>query len=152
MQFQEFPPVLPPAARQMVRYFQAYNAVEDGVKNHIVQRRLSVSQPVVQIRLSILLATGCSFLIVLAATARAKLREPRDPFGRKLRLPSSRLDWMVQAAPGESTTLQQNPTSSFIKQHKDLVYVSSLTYEPMIRWPMSHSTPQRPFREQAVIQ
>ena len=116
----------------MVRYWQAYNAVKDILTPHPVQRRLSVSRPVVQLRLSVLLITLCLFLVTLTMVVRARLTEPHDPLGRRLHLPSSRLDWMVQAArerPRADDCTSTDSTAAFIARHKDLVYASAVVHD-----------------------
>ncbi|TDL15307.1 hypothetical protein BD410DRAFT_902659 [Rickenella mellea] len=58
----------------------------------------SVAAPVVQMRISVLLITVGGFIAALTTATVSVLTEPRDSLGRRIALPSSPLDWIVQAA------------------------------------------------------
>jgi hypothetical protein len=117
-------PVQQPTTQQMLRYWQAYLSVKDSQYIHPVQRTLSVSQYVVQIRLSFLIVTIGAFVIAMAAASIARLSEPLDRHGRRLPLPSSQLDWIVQAAHehcrNDSTTARS--PAAYAAQHGDLAF------------------------------
>jgi hypothetical protein len=66
--------------------------------SYSVQRRFTVLQPVVQIRLSVVAATIGAFFFAVAAAVIFHYTEPRDQHGERLVLPSSQFDWTVQAA------------------------------------------------------
>jgi len=118
-------PVVQPTAQQMLRNWQAYLSVKDAQYPHLVQRDLTVSRPVVQIRLSVLATTISIFLIALMASVVSRWIEPLDQHGKHLILPSSQLDWIVQASRehfGEAEVLTRSP-SAYAAQREDLMLV-----------------------------
>ena len=88
-------PVVQPTAQQMLRYWQAFMSVKDAQYPHPKQRTLTVSQPVVQIRLSVLVVTIGTMLLAICV---ALWMMAWDGYTRSLRIPASQLDWAVLAA------------------------------------------------------
>jgi hypothetical protein len=134
-------PVIQPTGQEMLRYWQAYVSAKDSQIPHLVSRSLSVSQGVVQIRLSILVATIGAFLFATLAAALVKTTNFMNKVPR-IYLPSSQLDWIVQAArehvqyyprPKEITPRKCNrlPTS-FASQNQDLTLIITQDLEPRI--------------------
>jgi len=82
----------------MLRNWQAYLSVKNSQYPHAVQWDLTVFQPVVQIRLSILVTTMVAFVFALIASAGSRCIEPLDQRRKRLIIPSSQLNWIVQAA------------------------------------------------------
>jgi hypothetical protein len=119
-------PVVQPTAEQMLRYWQAFLSVMDAQYPYPVERILSVSQPVVQIRLSILVITTFAFLFATVSALLAILSEPRDLHGRRIHIPGSQLDWTVQAVYGHNQGDDMTSARSsveFALQHDDLAFV-----------------------------
>jgi hypothetical protein len=116
--------VTQPTGQQMVRCWQAYTSVRDGQYMHIVQRDLLVNRPIPQIRMSILAATLALFTVTLGAAVWSYLAGPRDSQGRHLELPSSQLDWIVQAVHEHNYRLGSDapmtPSVTFASQHENL--------------------------------
>lgn len=122
-------PVVQPTAEQMLRYWQAFLSVQDAQYPYPVQRTLSVSQPVVQIRLSILLITTCAFLFATVPALSGIFSEPRDRHGRRIHIPGSQLDWTVQAVYGhnqDDDVTTARSSIDFALQHEDLAFVTLL--------------------------
>ena len=108
----------------MLRNWQAYLSVKDSQYPHPVQRDLTVSQPVVQIRLSVLLTTMVAFVFALIASVVSRWIEPLDQRGKRLIIPSTQLDWIVQAARehfGEAGEAVTCSPSTYAMQREDLV-------------------------------
>jgi hypothetical protein len=121
-------PVVQPTAQQMLRYWQAYLSVKDSQYPHLVQRNLSIRQSTVQIRLSVLASTIALLVLGLTAALVSYFREPRNQAGKRLHLPSSQLDWTVQAAReyyrlGHPNTAQS--PRGFAAEHNDLIFTVS---------------------------
>jgi hypothetical protein len=134
-------PVIQPTGQEMLRYWQAYVSVKDAQYPHPVARTLSVSKGVVQIRLSILVVTIGAFLFATIAAALVKTTNFRNRVPR-IYLPSSQLDWIVQAArehvryhprPEEITPCKRDrlPTS-FASRNQDLTLIITQDLEPRI--------------------
>jgi len=120
--------VVQPTAQQMLRNWQAYLSVKDSQYPHPVQRKLTVSRPVVQIRLSVLVTTIGAFLFVLLASAASRWLEPLDQQGKRLNLPGSQLDWIVQAAREhfrEADLATARSPSAYAAQRDDLTFLVS---------------------------
>jgi hypothetical protein len=118
-------PIVHPTAQQMLRYWQAYTSVKDTQNVHVVQRQLSISQPIVQIRLTALVATTGAFLIAIVAAITYRLLEPRDSRGKRIHLPTSQLDWIVQAArkgAPQSESRLMSAHKAFAKHLHDFAY------------------------------
>jgi hypothetical protein len=116
----------------MLRYWQAYMSVKDTQSFRPVPRRLSVSTPVVQIRLSALIATIGGLALAIAVESISYLSERRIRSGRQLRVPSSRLDWIVQAVrehTGGAHYFMRDPSSTtFAAEREDVML--SVSQEP----------------------
>jgi len=133
-------PVRQPTGQEMLRYWQAFMSVKDAQYPHPVARTLSVREGVVQIRLSFLVVTIGSFLIAILAAAFVRWMNIRNGVWR-IHLPSSQLDWIVQAARehvryhGGSeaiiTPRDRLPTS-FASHNQDLAFVITPDLEPRI--------------------
>ena len=135
-------PVRQPTGQEMLRYWQAFISVKDAGYPHSVARTLSVREAVVQIRLSFLVVTvGAFFLAILAATL-IRWANLRNGVWR-IHLPSSQLDWIVQAAqehvryhPIPETIITPRdclPTSfTFASNNQDLAFVVTPDLEPRI--------------------
>jgi hypothetical protein len=132
-------PVVQPTAKQMLRYWQAFMSVKDAQYPHPKQRTLTVSQPVVQIRLSVLIVTiGMMLLAICVALSMMAW----DGYTRSLRIPASQLDWAVLAA-CEHRRMVDNWGSSipavspavFATQHRDMELMVSHTADgrPLVR-------------------
>jgi hypothetical protein len=111
----------------MLRYWQACLSFKDSQYIHPVQRTLSVAQEVVQIRLSCLVVTIGTFLILLVAASVARYSElALDSHGKRFLLPSSQLDWIVQAVHerhrGNNLTTPAIPPLAYAAQHGDLTF------------------------------
>jgi hypothetical protein len=87
--------VVQPTAQRMLQFWQAYMSLRDTQDPHLAQRTVSVSQPITQIRLSVLIATITIFLTALLA---ALVYRSNDVHAKGLHLPSSSLGWIVFAA------------------------------------------------------
>ncbi len=90
-------PVIQPTGMQMLRYWQAYMSVKDSQYPNPDVRTLAVVQDIVQMRLSSLVLTVGAFLLAVTAACVAKYCGVRYKTHR-MHLPSSQLDWIVQAA------------------------------------------------------
>ncbi|TDL19911.1 hypothetical protein BD410DRAFT_805374 [Rickenella mellea] len=127
-------PVVQPTGQEMFRNWQAFMSVKDGEFPHIVKRAISVAAPVVQMRLSVLLVTTGGFTFALLAAFVSRLTEPRDELGKRIELPASQLDWMVQAARehergagmrDDGVTTTRSP-STFAAERNDLMFGMAL--------------------------
>jgi len=123
--------VVQPTGQDMLRYWQAFMSVKDAQYLHAVERTLSVSQDIVQIRISALIITIGIFLIAIAAAVASRLTLTRILHGRHIHLPNSQLDWIVQAARerrrgnGDSAkdgSLFRSP-AAFAAQHTELSFM-----------------------------
>ena len=132
-------PVIQRTGQEMLRYWQAYMSVKDAQLPHRVARTLSTQQAVVQIRFSFLVVTIGTFLLSTLAVALVRAMDLRNGV-RKIHLPSSQLDWIVQAArehvrysgsPEEITQRDRSPTS-FALRNQDLALIISPDLEPRI--------------------
>lgn len=141
-----------PTAQEMLRYWQAFMSVKDSQYPHPVERTLSVSQQVVQIRLSALVATIGAFIVSILVATSAHIRASRKCRGARVRLPSSQFDWMVQAARehylnlGNVDKLQSDHTSptKFALSNGNITFtVASFRDEPPNTWIMSPAQQQR---------
>ena len=132
-------PVVQPTAKQMLRYWQAFMSIKDTSLPHLKQRTLTVSQPVVQIRLSVLTVTiGTMTLAICAALSMMAW----DGYSGTLRIPASQLDWAVLAAcehrrmvvDWDSSIPALSP-AEFAAQHRDMTLAVSHTADgrPMMR-------------------
>jgi uncharacterized membrane protein YdfJ with MMPL/SSD domain len=90
-------PVIQPTGMQMLRYWQAYMSVKDSQYPNPDVRTLAVVQGIVQIRLFSLVLTVGAFLLAVTAACVAKYCGVKYKTHR-IHLPSSQLDWIVQAA------------------------------------------------------
>jgi len=88
--------VTQPTGQEMLWYWQAFMAVKDAQYPHTVARTLSVHQHVVQIRLSFLMVTIGAFLFAIIAATLIRMTLKNGVW--KMHIPSSQLDWIVQAA------------------------------------------------------
>jgi len=104
-----------------------------------VARVLSVHQAAVQIRLSFLVVTIGAFLFAILAAAVVRMMNIRNGVWR-IHLPSSQLDWIVQAAqehvqyqagPEYFTPHDRLPTS-FASRNEDLSYIITPDFESRI--------------------
>jgi hypothetical protein len=111
-----------PTAQEMLRAWQAYLSVLNSVLIHPVTRPISVLGPIVQLRLSVIAATFAIVFLAVVITFASYFAEPRDSRGHHIYLPSSHLDWMVQAArehfPGDRTK-GQSP-ADYAASHGDV--------------------------------
>ncbi|TDL19910.1 hypothetical protein BD410DRAFT_873221 [Rickenella mellea] len=122
--------VVQPTGQEMLRDWQAFTSVKDGQYPHMVQRTLTVAAPVVQIRLSVLLTTAGGFLFAILAAIVSVLAEPCDELGKRIKLPASQLDWMVQAARehergagmGDDAVTTARSPSTFASDRHDLMF------------------------------
>ena len=122
--------VVQPTGQEMLRYWQAFMSVKDAQYLLPGERTLSVSQNIVQIRLSALVITIGAFLVAVTAAATSRLTLSRKLRSRRIHLPNSQLDWIVQAArehrraSGDSArdSLSHSP-AAFAVQHADLSLV-----------------------------
>jgi hypothetical protein len=114
----------------MLRYWQAYMSIKDTGNQHSVERYISVSRPVVQIRLSVLVSTTGTFLLAICIALLFRVSEPRDMDGKRLDLPSSPLAWMVEAARDHDQyggPITKVSPSAYADQHHELMFALSLT-------------------------
>jgi hypothetical protein len=134
-------PVRQPTGQEMLRYWQAFMSVKDAQYPHPVARTLSVYKGVVQIRLSFLVITIGAFLIAILAAALVRWANLRNGVS-KIHLPSSQLDWIVQAA-REHVRYHASPkaivtprdrlsTTSFASHNQDLAFVVTPDLETRI--------------------
>jgi hypothetical protein len=132
-------PVIQPTGQEMLRYWQAFMSVKDAQYPHPVARTLSVHQHVVQIRLSFLVVTIGAFLFAILAAALVRMTLRNGV--RKIHLPSSQLDWIVQAAREtvrylagrkETTPRDHFQPMSFVSRNQDLVFTITPDLEPRI--------------------
>ena len=137
-------PVRQPTGQEMLRYWQAYMSVKSAQYPHPVARTLAVRQGVVQISLSFLVITTGTFLFAILAAAFVRWGNKRNG-AWKIHLPSSQLDWIVQAArehvryhEGPETVISPRgdrdrlPSRSFASQNQDLAFVVTPDLEPRI--------------------
>jgi hypothetical protein len=116
----------------MIRFLQAYESVKDTQNLYPVERTLTVLRPVVQIRLSVLVATVVILLIVVMIAIIERLSEPFDQSGQRLKIPVSLLGWMVQASQEHfrgtdvEVDVARSPTN-YASLHKDLDFTTSTT-------------------------
>lgn len=73
-------------------------SVKDAQYPHPVERTLLVSQPMVQIRLSVLGSTIIACLLAIFVAIVSRVMVSRNIYSRSVHLPSSQFDWAVQAA------------------------------------------------------
>jgi hypothetical protein len=135
----------------MLRYWQAFMSVKDAQYLQPVERTLSVSQNIVQIRLSALVITIGAFLVAVTAAATSRFTLSRELRG--IHLPNSQLDWIVQAArehrrgSGDSTrygSLSRSP-AAFAVQHADLSFaVTTVPEEQPNTWIVT-TTAEKPY-------
>jgi hypothetical protein len=90
-------PIIQPTGMRMLRYWQAYMSVKDSQYPNPAVRSVAVVQDTVQMRLSSLVVTVGAFLLALIAACVAKYGGLKHETHR-VQLPSSQLDWIVQAA------------------------------------------------------
>ena len=142
-------PVVQPTAKQMLRYWQAFMSVKNTRLPYHKQRTLTTSQPVVQIRLSVLVVTiGTMTLAICSALSMMDW----DGYTRSLRIPASQLDWAVLAAcehrrmvvDWESSIPALSP-AEFAAQHRDMTLAVSHTADgrPMVRIVMAERQSSR---------
>jgi hypothetical protein len=133
-------PVRQPTGQEMLRYWQAFMSVKDAQYPHPVARTLSVRKGVVQIRFSFLVVTIGAFLIAILAAAFVRWMNIRNGVWR-IHLPSSQLDWIVQAArehvryhadPKAVITPRDRLPTSFASHNQDLAFVITPDLEPRI--------------------
>jgi len=133
-------PVRQPTGQEMLRYWQAFMSVKDAQYPHPVARTLSVRKGVVQIRLSFLVVTVGAFLLAILAAAFVRWTNLRNGVWR-IHLPSSQLDWIVQAAqehvryhpnPETIITPRDRLPTSFASHNQDLAFVITPDLEPRI--------------------
>ena len=123
-------PVVQPTGQQMLRSWQAFMSVKDGQYPHTQERRLSVSRPVVQVRLSALVITVGGFFLAVMGTIVLHYAEPRGQLKELVHIPSTQLDWIVLAASeyrlraGERGST--GPSSKFAMEHPELGLVIEL--------------------------
>jgi hypothetical protein len=119
-----------PSPQRMMRIWQAYVSVRDTQSPRPVQRRLTVSRPVVQIRLSVLITTVGAFIVAAGVAILFHLVEPRDHLGRHIRLPDSQLDWIVHTVHEHNNGGDHSMSSQdFFTAHCDLKYIVSFSAE-----------------------
>lgn len=132
-------PVTQRTGQEMLRYWQAFLSVKDAQYPHPVARVLSVRQAVVQIRLSFLVVTIGAILFANLAAALVRTMNHRNGVW-SIHLPSSQLDWIVQAArehvryhasPAETTPRDRLPTS-FASHNQDFAFIITADLEPRI--------------------
>jgi hypothetical protein len=132
-------PVTQRTGQEMLRYWQAFLSVKDAQYPHPVARDLSIRRAVVQIRLSFLVVTIGAFLFASLAAALVRTMNLKNGVW-SIHLPSSQLDWIVQAArehvryhtsPTETTSRDRLPTS-FASHNQDLAFVITADFEPRI--------------------
>jgi hypothetical protein len=100
--------------------------VRDGFYVRPVQRKLSVSIEVIQLRLSVVFSTLVTFVVALLSAAIAHFREPVNSRGQHMSLPQSRLDWIEEAIHqhhGEDD--DHDSPADCAKKCGDLSYVST---------------------------
>ena len=119
----------------MLRYWQAYTSLRDTIVPYPVERILSIRQPVVQIRLSFLVVTIGAFLFASVAAGLVRTANLRNGVWR-IHLPSSQLDWLVQAA-REHVQYHAGPTKytsrdSFASSNQDLAFITTPDLESRI--------------------
>jgi len=123
-------PVIQPTGMQMLRYWQAYMSVKDSQYPNPAVRSLAVVQDTVQMRLSSLMITVGAFLLAVITACVAKYRGVRNKT-HQVQLPSSQLDWMVQAArehaktkpETEKTRRRTKSHDEFAILHQDNFYI-----------------------------
>ena len=107
-------------------------SVKDSQYPHSTQRQLSASRPIVQIRLSVLVATVGGFFLAVAAAMTLRYMEPRDQQGKIIDIPGTQLDWIVLAASEHRLRAGEygstGPSSKFAMEHRELGLV--VTYAP----------------------
>lgn len=133
-------PIIQPTGMQMLRYWQAYLSVRDSQFPNPAVRNLAVAQDMVQMRLSSLVATVGSFLLALIAACVAKYRGIKYK-AHRIQLPSSQLDWTVQAAREHAKTnpetgkaqIQTNSTlDGFAIRNQDNFFIVAPNFDPCI--------------------
>ena len=125
-------PVIQPTGEQMLRSWQAYMSVKDAQYPNPDVRTLTMVQDTVQIRLSALLTSVVAFLLAAVMAYIARYRGVKNN-AHKLHLPSSQLDWMVQAARELSRSqLGTKSPNEFAIQNKDSFFIISPHLEPCI--------------------
>ena len=102
-------PVIQPTGQEMLRYWQAFMSVKDAQYPHPVERTLLVSQPMVQIRLSVLASTIIACLIAITSAVASRAIVSRDTRSRVIQLPSSQFDWAAQACSPEHHKSRERP-------------------------------------------
>ena len=116
----------------MLRYWQAYMSVKDSQYPNPDVRTLTVVQDTVQIRLSALVASLAAFLFIVVTAYAAKYLGVKNK-AHKIHLPSSQLDWMVQAAREHAQSkLATRSPSEFAIDNQHNFFISSPHLEPCI--------------------
>lgn len=117
-------PIIQPTGMRMLRYWQAYMSVKDSQYPNPAVRSVAVVQDTVQMRLSSLMITVGAFLLAVIAAGVAKYHGLRHKT-RNVRLPSSQLDWIVQAAREHAKTKPETEkTRSGTKSHDEFAILN----------------------------
>lgn len=129
-------PVIQPTGMQMLRYWQAYMSVKDAQFPNPDVRTLAVVQDTVQLRLSSLVITVGAFLVAVIAACAAKYLGVKHKTHR-IQLPSSQLDWMVQAAREHAQTKEAirgrtKSPNEFAIYNQDNFFIVSPRHDPCI--------------------
>jgi hypothetical protein len=125
--------VTQPTAQDMVRYWQAAQMVNLGFYIHPVNRTISASLEVVQIRLSVVFTTGTIFVLAVALAALAHYQEPLDEHGQHMTLPKSPLAWIVEAARQNHGQTNYQSHRDFANERDDLFYSVSTARKGLSR-------------------
>jgi hypothetical protein len=132
-------PVIQPTGMQMLRYWQAYMSVKDSEYPNPDIRTLAVVLDMVQIRLSSLLITVGTFFLAVIAACVAKYRGMKHKLHR-IQLPSSQLDWLVQAArehakiksDTNTTRRQTESPNEFAIHNQDKFFIMASHFDPRV--------------------
>jgi hypothetical protein len=125
-------PIVQPTGQQMLRYWQAYISILNTQYPHEVERFLSVSRPVTQVRLSVLATSVGALLIMLFCVLFYRVADLRLHASKRLMLPNSSFGWVMQATherqqrQGGKPMLLSSP-SVFVSQHYDLMLIAGRT-------------------------
>lgn len=125
--------VVQPSAEEMVRNWQAYQMVNSGFYIHPVNRTISTSLEIVQVRLSVLIATFSTFILAIAAAGLARCSEPLDEHGQHMTLPRSPLAWIVEAARQRHGESNHQSHRDFANERDDLFYAVSTAQKGLSR-------------------
>ncbi|KDR82354.1 hypothetical protein GALMADRAFT_237618 [Galerina marginata CBS 339.88] len=142
-----------PTAQEMLRAFQAFQSVKDSQYPHPVARAISARRDVVQIRLSVLVTTIGALLVFLIAASVSRMRSITSG-SHRVHLPSSQLDWIVQAArehtryyPTHNSSKgvgDRKPSSAkFASQNESISFIVSEDFESHIVTPAELSAPHK---------